>query len=203
MPDIRRLQNGFRAFRSAYFEARPEVYDGLTRHGQKPRFLIIACSDSRIDPAILFGAEPGELFVIRNIATLVPPYQPDGMCHGTSAAIESAVRDLKVEHIIVLGHSSCGGIAALRAIARDAHPERDFIGPWMALAAPEEEPADTGARALEHAAIRVSLANLHSFPWVAEAVETGELSLHGWWFDMGEGSLWSLDAATGSFQPLA
>ena len=113
MPDISRLQDGFRAFRTAYFEHKPEIYGELTRHGQKPKFLIIACSDSRIDPAILFGAEPGEMFVIRNIAGLVPPYQPDGMCHGTSAAMEFAVRDLKVERVIVLGHSSCGGIASL------------------------------------------------------------------------------------------
>jgi len=200
MPDISRLQAGFRAFRAAYFERKPEVYGDLVKHGQKPKFLIVACSDSRVDPAILFGAEPGELFVVRNVANLVPPYQPDGMCHGTSAAIEFAVRDLAVEHIVVLGHSSCGGIASLCAAAHGERPHRDFIAPWMALAATAGE---TEPRALEQAAIRGSLANLRGFPWIAEALDAGRLSLHGWWFDIAEGTLWTLDAATGAFQPSA
>jgi len=203
MSEISRLQDGFRAFRAAYFENKPEVYGELAKHGQQPKYLIVACSDSRVDPAILFGAEPGEMFVVRNVANLVPPYQPDGMCHGTSAAIEFAVRDLAVEHIIVLGHSSCGGIKSLCAEAHGDHPDRDFISPWMALADPTGEADHADPRSIEQAAIRGSLANLRGFPWIAEAMAAGRLSLHGWWFDMDEGALWLLDAADGTFRPSA
>lgn len=194
MIEIDKLLAGFAGFRAERFAT--EAFGTLARDGQKPRLLVIACSDSRVDPAILFGAEPGELFVVRNVANLVPPFEPDGHYHGTSAAIEFAVRDLAVSHILVLGHSSCGGIAALAA---DGGAERDFIGSWMSLAA-ETCPCG-GAREREQASIRRSVENLRSFPWIAAREVAGELALHGWWFDLGEGRLWRLDGE--AFSPLA
>ncbi len=184
MPEtIERLKAGFRAFRSIHYELRPETYEALAE-GQHPEVLVIACSDSRVDPAILLSAQPGELFVVRNVANLVPPYEPDGRHHSTSAAIEFAVRDLKVRHIVILGHSRCGGIHALR----EGVEGRDFIGPWTALAAEACRHADSSVQA-EQAAIAASLHNLTGFPWVAERMENGELSIHGWWFDLQEGRL--------------
>jgi len=195
--EIDKLIEGFRDFRRAYFEAEPETFQSLVREGQKPRLLVIACSDSRVDPANLFGTQPGDLFVVRNVANLVPPYEPDSHYHGTSAAIEFAVRDLGVAHIVVLGHSSCGGIAALR---ESGAAGRDFIGPWISLAAE----AGCGAHdACEHEqeSIRRSIANLRSFPWIAEREAAGNLALHGWWFELAEGALWAL-GADGEFSRL-
>lgn len=194
MTEIDKLLSGFAGFRAARFST--ETFRALARNGQEPHMLVIACSDSRVDPAILFGAEPGELFVVRNVANLVPPYQPDGNYHGTSAAIEFAVRDLGVSHILVLGHSSCGGIAALAA---EGGAERDFIGPWMSLAA-DACPCG-GAREREQASIRASVGNLRTFPWIAAREAAGELTLHGWWFDLEAGRLWQLGDA--GFSPLA
>jgi len=180
---IERLKAGFRAFRSIHYEARPEIYQELA-DGQHPEVLLIACSDSRVDPAILLNAQPGELFVVRNVANLVPPYEPDGRHHSTSAAIEFAVRDLKVRHVVILGHSRCGGIKALR----EGVEGRDFIGPWTSLAAEACRGTHNLAEA-EQAAIAASLANLAAFPWVRERMDTGELFAHGWWFDLEEGRL--------------
>jgi carbonic anhydrase len=191
MTEISRLLDGFQSFRETYFAETPQLFQTLNREGQKPKVLVIACSDSRVDPAILFNAAPGELFVVRNVANLVPPYQPDGQYHGTSAAIEFAVRDLQVAEILVLGHSSCGGIGALRDLAR-GHPEnREFIGPWVAIAA-DACSAHAGAAEVEQAAIRQSVGNLRSFPWLAEREASGALTLHGWWFDLDAGALWRL-----------
>ena len=201
MTDISKLLSGFQAFRDTYFAETPELFRALSRDGQKPRILVIACSDSRVDPAILFNAAPGELFVVRNVANLVPPYQPDGQYHGTSAAIEFAVRDLGVSEILVLGHSSCGGIGALRDLAH-GHPEtREFIGPWVTLAAGACCAANADAHEVEQAAIRQSIGNLRAFPWLAEREAAGELTLHGWWFDLEAGALWQL--ADDKFVPVA
>lgn len=194
MTGLSKLLSGFQAFRETYFADAPGLFRSLNREGQKPRVLVIACSDSRVDPAILFNAAPGELFVVRNVANLVPPYQPDGQYHGTSAAIEFAVRDLEVSEILVLGHSSCGGIGALRDLAR-GHPEnREFIGPWVAIAA-DACAAHADAAEVEQAAIRQSVDNLRSFPWLAAREAAGLLTLHGWWFDLEAGALWRLAEA--------
>lgn len=203
MSDVDKLLGGFRAFRETYFERRPDLFEPLARKGQNPRILVVACSDSRVDPAILFDAEPGEMFVVRNVANIVPPYEPDGHYHGTSAAVEFAVRDLAVEHIVVLGHSSCGGVGAMCAERHGSPVEREFIGPWISLAAAAQD-ADPYAdrRSLEQAVVRLSIANLHGFPWIAERVAAGKLSLHGWWFDLAAGALWQLDEATGTFDPI-
>ncbi|MSP50557.1 MAG: carbonic anhydrase [Alphaproteobacteria bacterium] len=205
MSAIDQLVSGFKVFKARYYEHRPELYASLRAQGQTPEVLVIACSDSRVDPAILLGAEPGELFVIRNVANLVPPYQPDGRHHGTSAALEFGVRDLEIRHVIVLGHSGCGGIQALRrCCAGDPLRGREFIGPWVSVGmrACEAAPADADSGTIERAAIEISLENLSTFPWIAAGVAEGRLAIHGWWFDLQKGELWSYDAATKGFARL-
>jgi len=210
-PALDRLLAGFKVFRARYFEQRPELYEHLKRAGQAPEVLVIGCSDSRADPAILLGTEPGELFVVRNVANLVPPYQPDGHYHGTSSAIEFAVRDLAVKHIVVLGHSGCGGVQALIAAEKGGgNPDREFIAGWMSIAgrARAALAADTihghdESRHVEQAAIRVSLENLQTFPWIRRPAREGKLSVHGWWFDLDGGKLWGIDSPAGEFKVLA
>ena len=203
---MQRLIEGYRRFRdTAYREHRP-LYEALVSQGQSPRAMIIGCSDSRVDPAILFGTEPGEVFVVRNVANLVPPYAQSGNYHGTSAALEFAVRSLQVEHVIVLGHARCGGIAAL--LNDFAGLGSDFIRPWMQIAATARERALRQAekaggdaqRCCEHEAIKVSLGNLQGFPWIAERVRSGQLQLHGWYFDLETGELLRLGES--GFQPV-
>ena len=194
---VKRLIAGYRGFRARYYEQRPDRMRQLVEQGQSPDVLLIACADSRIDPALLFDSEPGELFVVRNVANLVPPYGPDDNPHGTSAAMEFAVRDLGVRHIVILGHSACGGIGALRATSAGEEFARDFIAPWMRIAA-DACPCDADGNVpdqetVEHGGIRVSLANLMTFPWIAEKVAAGDLLLHGWWVDLQAGRLCSID----------
>ena len=209
MTVIERLIAGFRVFRTTYYELRPTLFSNLVQRGQNPKVMVVACSDSRVDPAILLTAEPGELFVVRNVANLVPPYQPDESYHGTSAALEFAVRDLEVEHILVLGHYRCGGIRALRQATRGHPVDREFITPWVSIAAGsccsdlankdgDLDEADS-IRATEQAAIRASLRNLRTFPWIREREEKNTLSLHGWWFDLEKGELLQLNPGDNSF----
>lgn len=196
---IRRLLAGVRAFRARYYEARPERLRPLVELGQSPQILMIACADSRIDPALLTDAEPGELFVVRNVANLVPPHAPDTGLHGTSAAIEFAVRDLKVEHIVVLGHAGCGGI---RALIEGEHEEREFIDAWVAIAEDAVRECGHDHAAVERAAISGSLKNLLTFPWIRERHATGALQIHGWWFDLEAGELWYTEPGVEGFSPL-
>jgi len=200
-PPIARLLAGMRDFRATYYEQRPERLRPLVERGQAPAVLVIACSDSRIDPAILTNAEPGDLFVVRNVANLVPPYVADGTSRGTSAAIEFAVRDLGVRHVIVLGHSRCGGIQALIEHTGGKTLGRDFIAPWVSMVAhivahvpraPEfTADPERRARQIGQRAILASLKNLHEFPWIEERVKAGTLDLRGWWFDLEHGELWA------------
>jgi carbonic anhydrase len=192
---------GYRRFRSETWPEARARFEDLAAKGQSPRTMVIACSDSRVDPQMIFSAGPGELFVLRNVANLVPPYMPDATFHGTSAAVEFAVRILKVERIVVMGHALCGGI---RALLDGAPPEAmDFVAGWMTIAQKARAAAmrcdDPAARqeACEHEAVRVSLANLATFPWVAEAVRAGSLSLHGAHFGVATGRLLLLDAEGG------
>ena len=204
-PPLERLLAGFRAFRARYFEQRPELFERLAARGQNPEVLVIGCSDSRADPAILLGTEPGELFVIRNVANLVPPYEPDGHYHGTSSAVEFAVRDLAVKHIVVLGHSGCGGIQALVASGEGKLKGREFIAGWVSLVA-KAVPAGAHrdrTQEMEQAAIRVSLENLLTFPWLRDRVNDGSLTLHGWWFDLEGGKLWGIDDPKAEFRTLS
>jgi carbonic anhydrase len=201
------LLEGYREFRMQKFAYESERYRKLAEQGQKPQTLVIACCDSRAAPEIIFNSVPGEIFVVRNVANLVPPHTPDGQYHATSAALEFAVQSLKVKHIVVLGHGRCGGIqAALNPSAEPLSPG-DFIGKWMELLAPAAE-AVTANRwatdaerqtALEHISIRHSIANLRTFPCVSILEEKGRLSLHGAWFDISGGDLSIMDPETGDF----
>lgn len=176
--------------------------------GQHPRAMVISCCDSRVHATSIFGADQGEFFLHRNIANLVPPYQPDGSQHGTSAALEYAVTALKVAHVIVLGHSQCGGVQGCLDMCSGRAPHLEektsFVGRWMDILRPGFEQVkdidpDQQARALEKESILVSLSNLMSFPFVKDAVEAGDLSLHGLWTDIGEGGLEAFDPETKVF----
>jgi carbonic anhydrase len=201
------LLRGYRRFRADRFVEEEGRFRALAE-GQAPRTMIIGCADSRVDPATIFSAAPGELFVVRNVAAIVPPCETHdpavGSFHGTSAALEFAVTVLGVSEIVVMGHGLCGGVAA--ALAAEQVPQGPFIGPWVDLLTPARDrlrEIDTGLdeagrqRALEHLAIRQSLDHLASFPFVAEAVGAGRLTLHGAWFSIAEGELhwWNPDAA--------
>lgn len=196
---------GYHAFREKYYAENRELLEDLMENGQTPTAMMIACSDSRIDPSLKFGAEPGDLFMVRNVANLVPPYAPDGDYHGTSAALEFAVLVLNVEHIIVMGHARCGGIGAL--IRHEGAAATDFVQSWMKIASPAYERAvkiATNAvemqQICERESVSVSLGNLLTFPWIRSRVEAGTLELHGWYFDLATGTLYVLDA-DGRFAP--
>jgi len=208
---IRKLIDGFGRFRAEHFETEDSLYQRLTREGQSPRIMVIACCDSRVDPAIITDCDPGDLFVVRNVANLVPPHETVGHYHGTSAALEFAVRCLNVEDVIVLGHSRCGGIRALLSGIQGADGLGQFITPRMAIAAEARnqvmpagagEPDEAAARACEQAAIRISLQNLLSFQWVKERVHAGRLNLHGWYFDMEHGQLLRYNPSAVGFELL-
>ncbi len=218
--DISHLVEGVRRFKARFYEQAPSLMKQLVEQGQAPATLMISCSDSRVDPALLAGANPGELFVVRNVANLVPAYAPDDGLHGTGAALEYAVRDLKVDHIVVLGHAHCGGIKAMLSTAGGDRPPREFVTPWveMALAASQLYlPDETGSgetRTIpldrlkqvpflaERASILGSLDNLMTYPWVRERVEAGTLQLHGWWFDLDSGDLWASDTPGAPLLPV-
>lgn len=208
LPD--RLLNGYHAFRSGRWQSENARYLHLAETGQKPETMIIACCDSRAGPETIFDASPGELFVARNVANLVPPYAPDDDYHGTSAALEFALMGLRVRHVVVMGHGRCGGIAA--ALKQDLEPlsPGDFIGKWISLL---EKPAaeclecgdlDSAERhhRLEHLSIANSLANLRTFPCIAALERAGRVELHGVWFDIALGELHVLDEATGTWARL-
>ena len=196
---------GYRRFRAGTWRNERARFDALSKFGQKPRALIIGCSDSRTDPQMVFDAAPGELFVIRNVANLVPPYGPDDQPHGISAAIEFAVRALKVPQIVVMGHAMCGGIAALL----DGAPAEvsDFVGQWVRIAEPARlramtAPVQRRQDICEHESVRLSLENLMTFPWIAGAVGAEQLQLHGCFFDIRSGILERL-GADGAFHAIA
>ena len=204
---MQKFLEGYKTFRSNYYSQHRPMLERLMKAGQNPKAMMIACSDSRIDPSLKFGADPGDIFMVRNVANLVPPYHPDGDYHGTSAAVEFAVQVLKVENIIVMGHAKCGGIGALIRHEEDA--ATDFVAAWMKMVAPARERAiavagsaseDDVQRLVEQEAVKESLTNLMTFPWVKEAVLGNTLTLHGWYFDLGTGTLHIMNH-TGTFQP--
>ncbi|MGB6968271.1 MAG: carbonic anhydrase [Methyloceanibacter sp.] len=201
------LVEGYRRFLRDRHAPERGRYIQLAELGQTPAAMVIACCDARVDVSAIFDADPGALFIVRNVANLVPPFEPEGMYHGTSAAIEFAVLALQVPHIIVLGHSHCGGVAAYRAKIRDKVPAQGFIARWLTLLDDLKVlEADTFAygdeAAFELAAIRSSLVQLRSFPFIRKREETGLLAIHGLHFDIASGSLIALDDA-GSFTALA
>ena len=204
------LINGYRAFLQGRLRAEQDRYRELAQSGQSPEVMVIGCCDSRCSPEVIFNARPGELFVVRNIANLVPPYAPDTQAHGVSAALEFGVMALKVKHIVVLGHAQCGGI---RAFAEDAEPltPGDFIGNWMKLMAPAAEKiGPRGSRSmaeyltlLEQENIALSLDNLMTFPRLCAMVERGGIALYGAYFGVATGQLSVRDPVTGKFTQVA
>jgi carbonic anhydrase len=199
------LLDGYRRFRANGWPDQRRAFESLANHGQSPKALVVACIDSRIDPAMIFDTAPGEVLTLRNVANLVPPYAPDAAYHGTSAALEFGIRVLEAKHLMVLGHGLCGGVSALLDGAPDnAH---EFVAPWMSIAEQARVSAlrlssrEERQQCCEHEVIKVSLANLMTFPWVAERVAAGKLQLHGAWFDIRNGVLMTL-RPDGSFTPV-
>lgn len=203
-----RLIAGYRQFRDGYYKEHEALFRDLANRGQKPTKMIVGCSDARVDPAITFGTDPGDVFMVRNVANLVPPFKKDDELHGTSAALEFAVKGLVVKNIVVLGHARCGGVASLMGAGQ--MKQTDFIEPWMEIAKTARDHAKALAeihghkpdgaeacRICEMEAVKVSLHNLMTFPWIAEAVRSGALHIHGWYFDITNGELQRLDG--GSF----
>jgi carbonic anhydrase len=202
------MLTGYRNFITGRYVSERDQFRSLAREGQSPETMVIACCDSRSAPEVIFDSAPGEMFVVRNVANLVPPYEPDGEFHATSAALEFAVQALKVKNIVVMGHGRCGGIRA--ALDPSALPlsSGDFIGKWMSLVAPAANgvlgntmmTASERQTALERISIRYSLANLRTFPCVQILEGKGRLSLCGAWFDISTGELWVMNRDTGDFE---
>lgn len=194
MTEIKKLLRGHSAFYEEYFVSRPELYRKLVAEGQSPKVLVICCSDSRVDPSIILNAEPGELFVIRNVANIVPRFEEDKInCHGTTAAIEYAVKGLEVEDIVIIGHSHCGGI---KTLVEDRENNHTFIDNWLyTLQEVKEKAAGAGldfrecCDYCEKEAVLASLRNLEKFPFVRERVNAGRLRLHGWHFCLESGRI--------------
>jgi carbonic anhydrase len=201
------LIDGYRTFTSQRLPTEQTRYRELSERGQSPAVMLIGCSDSRVSPEVIFDAGPGELFVVRNVANLVPTFQPDENAHGVSAALEYAVQVLKIKHIVVMGHAQCGGIKAFIDDSAPLSPG-DFIGKWMAMFIKPGERVSQRAHEsrqefttrIEKAAVFRSLENLMTFPFVRNAVERGVMSLHGAYFGVAEGSLFVLDRETKEFR---
>lgn len=201
------LLNGYQNFMNGRYSTESSRYKELADRGQKPHTMVVACCDSRSGPETIFDSGPGELFVVRNVANLVPTYKPDGENHGTSAALEFAVQSLKVRQIVVMGHGRCGGISA--ALAQESEPlsPGDFIGRWMEMLKPaaetiQDSPLMTQSErqtALERISVRNSIDNLRTFPCVKILEDRGSLTIHGAWFDISTGELWIMDSDTGDF----
>ncbi len=188
------LIEGYRRFRAETWPLERARYEALAHWGQSPEAMVIACSDSRVDPQTIFGQAPGDLFVVRNVAALVPPYEPDAGYHGTSAALEFGVKVLKVSRLVVLGHGQCGGV---RAMAYGAPPQaRDFVASWVEIGRAAVDAAGEAGEGrlarIEAEVVRLSIANLMTFPWIAEPVTAGRLALQGYLFDVHTGVLTSV-----------
>ena len=210
MPFPQRLIDGYRAFLDGQLPREQDRYRELAETGQAPEVMVIGCSDSRVSPEVIFDARPGELFVVRNVANIVPPYQPDGHAHGVSAALEFGIAALKIRHIVVLGHARCGGVRAFAEKAAPLSPG-DFIGNWMRLMTPAVAKAgpqdglswpDYLTR-LEQANVANSLDNLKTFPRLRKLIERGQVATHGAYFGVATGQLSVRDDATGAFVQVA
>ena len=210
----KRLTDGYEAFLGGRFGRERERFEELAERGQSPQALLIGCCDLRVSPEVIFDAGPGEIFVVRNVANLVPPYKPNDDYHGTSAAIEFAVMGLKVKHIVVMGHAQCGGMKAYTDIQNDPYMRPlapgDFIGRWIKLIAPAAEhlgppvaPLADWSERLGQELVKQSIRNLRSFPYIATLESRGWLSLHGAYFGVAGGELLALDEASGEFHQVA
>lgn len=197
MNEVKKLIDGYQRFHQKFFIEQPELYNNLFEEGQSPKFLVISCCDSRVHPAQVMDTQPGDIFVIRNVANLVPTNEVDGKSHGTSAAMEFAIKHLEVKHIVIMGHSQCGGI---KSLMEGDHLDNDygFIDPWMKIAKPAREkvleeysdkPFSEQCTICEKASIEISLGNLLTFPWIKERIDENKLFIHGWYFDIDSGIL--------------
>jgi carbonic anhydrase len=205
------LTDRYRRFKHRHFGPNADHYEELANYGQNPEVMLISCCDSRVDPETIFSAMPGELFVMRNIANLVPPYETGGKFHGVSSAIEFAVLNLRVKHLVVMGHSGCGGVRVALNQSVPIQTESQFVSRWMSLlddarlrvlAAKEMEPQEVKQAALEREGIKTSIKNLRTFPFVRNFEDKGRLSLHGAYFDIATGTLSALNHSRGDFFPL-
>ena len=204
-----RLIDGYATFAAGRLRTEQDRFRELAEKGQHPEIMVIGCCDSRVSPEVIFDAHPGELFVVRNVANIIPPYAPDGQAHGVSAALEFGVGALRVKHIVVLGHAHCGGI---KAFAEDTEPlsPGDFIGKWMKLMAPAAEkvgprgdmPRANYLKRLEQASVVNSLDNLMTFPRLAKLIEKGKIATHGAYFGVATGDLSVLNRTSGEFVPV-
>lgn len=209
---LEHIIDGYKKFRESYHDGYNKVYEDLLKHGQSPKVLIIACSDSRVDPAIILNCQPGDLFVVRNVANIVPPNEDDDRTHhGTSAALEFGVTVLNIKHIIVLGHSKCGGITSLFTDTSKTIVSKKFISKWMELAAkPHDDTVEkystlSQEEQIDHCtklSLLQSVKNLETFPWIMDRVDTGELYLHGWYFDLSNGKILAHDKKSNDFVDL-
>lgn len=208
---IEQLIEGYKRYRKTRYKEQYDLYHKLHHEGQQPPFLLVSCCDSRVDPATILDTPPGQLFVVRNVANLVPPFTPDGGHHGTSAALEFGVTSLEVEHIVIMGHAQCGGAKALLETDVIKPEPDDFILNWMNLAKEARARVITAQgktisedlqREMEYELVRFSLRNLMTFKWIKERVEAGKLSLHGWHFGIERGILHMLNQNTGDFEPV-
>lgn len=204
------LRERYQTWRAVKFEESRAWYQRLANKGQHPRAMVVGCCDSRVDIVQLFSGEPGDLFVVRNVASLIPPHSPDHRHHGTSAAVQYAVNELMVAHIVVVGHSNCGGIHACHKMCAGLAPELDepdsYVGRWMDILRPgfdkvasEVQGEAERLTALEKEGVLTGLRNLLTFPFVEKAVRAGDLTLHGCWMDIGTGTLHVYDDQTGTF----
>jgi len=210
-----RLEKGYRAFLEGRFPTERQRFRALAETGQKPSIMLIGCSDSRVAPETIFDASPGEIFVLRNVAALVPPYRPNDDYHSTSAALEFGVMGLRVEHIVVMGHQACGGVKAYADNEADPYlrplSPGDFIGQWIKLIAPAAQalgpapanPDSTYVENLVFQSVRQSIANLRTFPCIRNLEEKGRIAIHGAYFGVADGRLLALDEARGAFEPVA
>lgn len=196
---FKKILNGYRSFRKKYALGDESIMEYLSRHGQKPKIMVVACCDSRVDPALILQCDPGDLFVVRNVANIVPPYEKDEAHHGTSAALEFGIRFLKIKHLILLGHSQCGGIQTL--LKKEDPHHNDFITNWVSLIKTTPfnlQDADSYAKqALQH-----SHQNCMTFPWIQEKIISKELLLHLWFFDIQAGQIFTYSYLKKEYLPL-
>lgn len=195
-----KMIEGYHAFREKYVHSDNSVMQSLSYYGQQPEIMIVACCDSRVDPALILQCAPGDLFVARNVANIVPPYEKDEAHHGTSAALEFAVCALKVKHLILLGHSQCGGIQA-RLDSVDKHGQDDFITNWVSLINIDQCPSKTVDECAK-SSLHQSYANCFTFPWIQEQVDAGKLIIHRWFFDIKAGQIFSYCEGEDDYRPL-
>lgn len=193
-----KIKQGYQKFREKYASGDQSIMQYLSDNGQRPRIMMVACCDSRVDPALILQCEPGDLFVVRNVANIVPPYEKDDSHHGTSAALEFGIRILQVDHLILLGHSQCGGIQAL---LDDQSTQHDFINNWVSLLKTDDchrHDADEYAQL----ALSESYQNCLTFPWIRDRLQQGTLAIHLWFFDIKSGQIFTYVADRNTYEPL-